>query len=272
LCRSKTKRRYVFIIWRRTYNSTSRSNGKDKNTSLEKYGVEYCLQNNEIREQIKRTNVEKYGTEFPTQNEEVKEKVKNTNLQKYGYTNVFQNEDVKLKSKNTKIKKYGVSSLMKRKDFLQNMLIKSKITKFKNSTQICSKQQKYIHSLIGGELNFPVGILSLDIAFPDENIYVEYDGSGHDLHVKMNKMTIEEFNFQELKRYKFLKSQGWKQIKIISRNDYLPSNEILLNLIKQTKEYLQNNHNWVEIDLDNKAIRIKNLIIEYDFGELKRIS
>ena len=56
-----------------------------------------------------------------------------------------------------------------------------------------SKQQLYIHSLLGGELNYCTGKCFLDIAFLDEKIYLEYDGGGHDLSVKLGNMSKEEF-------------------------------------------------------------------------------
>ena len=43
-------------------------------TNLEKYGVEYNLQREEIREKIKETNLEKYGVENCMQNPEIMEK------------------------------------------------------------------------------------------------------------------------------------------------------------------------------------------------------
>jgi hypothetical protein len=55
-----------------------------KKKSLEKYGVEFILQSDEVREKIKQTNLEKYGVEHHLQNPEIYSKTKKTNLSKYG--------------------------------------------------------------------------------------------------------------------------------------------------------------------------------------------
>ncbi len=36
--------------------------------------------------------------------------------------------------------------------------------------------QIYIHSIYGGEINYPCKCYNLDILFKDESIYFEYDG------------------------------------------------------------------------------------------------
>ena len=57
---------------------------KMRQTVLEKYGVEYVVQNPDVQKKIKDTMKARYGTEHPMQNEEIKEKTKNTNLERYG--------------------------------------------------------------------------------------------------------------------------------------------------------------------------------------------
>lgn len=76
---------------------------KTKETKLKKYGDPYY--NN--KEQIKKTCLEKYGVEFPLQNNKIKEKLQQTNLIKYGFICSLQNENVKNKSKLTKINIYN---------------------------------------------------------------------------------------------------------------------------------------------------------------------
>ena len=51
-----------------------------KQTNIKRYGVEYPLQNKEIKEKSKKTNIKKYGVENPSQNKEIQEKVKQTNI------------------------------------------------------------------------------------------------------------------------------------------------------------------------------------------------
>ena len=101
---------------------------KTKKTNLEKYGVEYLSQNENIKEKIKKTNLEKYGVEFTFQNEDIKDKIKETNLEKYGVEFVLQSKEIKDKSKKTNLEKYGVDNVSKI-DFIKK---KKKETTFNN--------------------------------------------------------------------------------------------------------------------------------------------
>jgi hypothetical protein len=76
-----------------------------KQNNLAKYGKEYILQVNEFREKgkekIKLTCLEKYGVEYPLQNEEIKNKIKQTCLAKYGVEHPSQDPNISEKqSKN----------------------------------------------------------------------------------------------------------------------------------------------------------------------------
>ena len=63
-----------------------------------------------------------------------------------------------------------------------------------------SKQQVYIWQTTGGELNYPVGRYSLDIALVDKKIYIEYDGSGHEMMVALGALTKQQFDQRQMKR------------------------------------------------------------------------
>jgi len=141
---------------------------------------------------------------------------------------------------------------------------------YKNGTQICSSQQIYIHNLISGKLNYPIGNCCVDILL-DNNIICECDFSGHWLNVKLGMCTQEEFDFKEIKRNYFLYSKGYKIIRIISRNDLIPDDEIVLSMIKYANEYLENRH-WISFDIDNKLVKCSQFEQFYDFGELTKVS
>ena len=243
---------------------------KLKNTNIEKYGNNCAMNSIEIKEKIKENNIKKYGVEYYTQTDEFKEKYKETSLKKYGVDHPFKSEIVKEKIKNTFLNKYGINHNMKSKlgyetykksiiekynvdNISKNDLIKSKIKEslYKNGSAPCSKQQKYLYELLGGELNYPIDWYSLDIAFPNEMIYIEYDGSGHDLRVKKGYITQSEFNKLEVSRKKYLQNKGWKLIRIISSKDKLLQDNKIEKLINEAKLYLKNsNHTWVEINID----------------------
>jgi len=83
---------------------------KYKQTNLERYGVENIFQTNNFKEKIKRTNLEKYGVEHILQAESTKEKIKQTNLKRYGVKNPSQSQKIKEKKKQACLEKYGVEN------------------------------------------------------------------------------------------------------------------------------------------------------------------
>ena len=228
----------------KSYTQTEECQQKRKQTNLDKYGVENYVQTEEYKERVKITNLEIYGTESPLQNEEIREKIKQTNLLRYGFINPMQNEDIKEKTRNTF---------------------------YKNSSGICSSQQRYLHTLLGGELNYPLSKTMVDIAFLNEMIYVEYDGSGHNLSVKLNQISQEDFNKREKRRWYALYRLGWKEIRIISRQDKLPSDEVIFLMIEYAKDYINSGHSWVNFDIDNSKILKSTGNINVDFGKLRKI-
>jgi hypothetical protein len=204
---------------------------KMKDTCNSKYGVEHYWKTEESR---------KFKSENNYMKDPIKKEIyKNKMIEKFGVENQFQRDDIKEKSKETIKNKYGVNHIMHLNDIKNKIHTKRKQTMYENKTAPCSYQQKYIYDLIGGELNYPVDRLSLDIAFPKEMIYIEYNGGGHDFEVKIGKLTEEEFKIKENKRYFFLKSLGWKQICIQSPNDYLPPDETIILEINKSKELLK---------------------------------
>lgn len=236
---------------------------KIKKTMIDKYGVDHNMKNKEIRDKTVNTYIKKYGVDNPMKNREIINKSNESKIKRFGSTNPFTHEEVMDKAKKTNLKKYGTEWHMQNDE----VMIKSKTSMYRNGTTPCSRQQQYLYELLGGKLNFPISRASLDIAFPDEKIYIEYDGNGHNLSVKLGNVTEEEFKTKEIKRYLFLKSMGWKQIKIVSPVDYLPSDIVIINEINKAKEWLKGNEkgHWHYI------IEIGDKINDKNFGVVRRI-
>lgn len=84
-----------------------------------------------------------------------------------------------------------------------------------------SKQQVYFASLFKNTiLNYPVDKLFIDIALPEQKIGIEYNGSGHDLAVKLNHISHQQFIRKEWSRRMILQKDGWKIIYIINPKDH----------------------------------------------------
>jgi len=241
---------------------------KRTKTMMDKFGVEHAIQNADVKARIIATNIKRYGTECPLENEKVKEKSRKTCLEKYGVSNFAATKEHKILKKITMFRRYGVEFSMQNAE----ILAKSRATMFKHGTAPSSTQQRYLHNLLGGELNYPVNNLSLDIAFLEENLYIEYDGGGHDLQVKLGNMTQKDFNKKSIRRYYLLRNKGWKEIIICSDNDYIPQDNVLLDMITHARDFLNKGHSWIKFDISNSKIINSQEEICVDFGKLRCIS
>ena len=235
-----------------------------KNTGS--YVCQHCL-----NEKRMNTNKKKYGVYVASQSDIFKEKTRKTNLERYGAENVMRSSQIKERLQQSNLCKYGVLCT------LQVPEVKEKVLQsyYKNGTQKTSKQQLYLHSLYGGEINYPISYYATDICFPEEKLVIEYDGGGHDLRVTLGRLTQEEFNQKEIIRNNIIKREGYKQMRIISTKDLLPSDTILLQMLTQAKEYFLNypEHSWIEYNIDSSSIRSAEQKdgVFFDYGDLRRI-
>lgn len=110
-----------------------------------------------------------------------------------------------------------------------------------------SKAQRKLHDILGGELNYPVKRFFVDIAFTDRKTCIEYDGSGHDLSVKIGRQTKEEFEQYEKRRTSIICDNGWKIIRLISKTDSLPCGLEIKAIVKSAE---LSNEDCIAIDLD----------------------
>ena len=161
---------------------------------------------------------------------------------------------------------YGVDNPMKNKE----VSAKVRETLFKNGNAPKSKQQIYVHQLIGGEINYPYYNASLDVAFPEEKLYVECDFGGHWLSIKLGSLTQDEFDKKQRNRWYSLYRSGWKSVNIISRHDNLPSDQIILEILSYARIYLKNHH-YIKFDIDNNKIINSQGEFDFDYGELRKI-
>ena len=117
-----------------------------------------------------------------------------------------------------------------------------------------SKQQRYIAELLKGEFNYPYDELTLDVAFPSRRIYVECDFSGHWISVQYGQISLKKFNNREERRRKFMNSQGWREVRIISRNDWLLKEDELKRLLERTMNMSEHLEMNLAIDIDESKV------------------
>lgn len=238
-----------------------------KRTLLQNYGVDNPLKSNIVVDKIKRTNLKKYGVEWSSQREDVKSKTNESFMERFG-THILNTPNVRMKRNSSMIKKYGHTSAFALKKFRD----KGKRTMYQNGTAPCSKQQLYVNGILCGQLNYPVSNLSLDIAFPDKMIYVECDFRGHDLHVRLGHISQNVMDNNETKRYHYLRDNGWKMVRIVSKRDKVPSPETLLYMSEVYQDHFESGHSWIKFDLDSGSIQTSLGEAEFDYGKLNRLS
>ena len=207
------------------------------------YGVDNVFQNEDIKNMIIENNIKLYGVKYSMQRQEVKDKMEQTNMERYGVHHAMQNKEISAKVRETL---------------------------FKNGTAPRSKQQIYVHQLIGGKINYPYYNASLDIAFPEEKFYVECDFGGHWLSIKLGGLTQDAFDKKQRNRWYSLYRSGWKSINIISRNDNLPSDTKIIEILSYARTYLKNHH-YIKFDIDNNKIINSQGEFDFYYGELRKI-
>lgn len=255
------------------YGSSSPLGNKDiwrkiNNTNLERFGVDHISKSEKIKSKKASTFMKRFGVDNPLKSEKVQEKLRNTNMERYGTPYYTQTDEYRNKTRETNLSKYGAEWS------LSSPIVRNKILNslYSNGTAPASIQQKYINNLIGGELNYPVGRSFLDISYPKEMIYIEYDGGGHWLSVDFKNESVEDFNSRNTRRWFYLYSLGWREIRIISRKDLIPSDEKLLEMLAYARSYLNTGRHYIKFDIDDGKVITSQFDKEYDFGKLRKIN
>lgn len=221
-----------------------------------KNGTNACKKCSPLK--VKETCMEKYGVENVFCTENIKKKSKETCLKKYGVEHFTQSQVVKDKQRKTMLERYGVVSPTQNPDILR----KSIESRYKHGNFTCSKQQFEVYTIIGGELNYPFKNFVIDIAFPDEKIAIEWDGSGHDLSVRLGHITKEKFIRNENFRNISLFNDDWKIIRFITHKDKVPHN--IKDIYNYCYTYLQNGGHNIQVLIDEQTIKTKHSSIKFN--------
>lgn len=217
---------------------------KKKSTNLAKYGNEWAIASEEVRNNISSVILNKYGYNNPMQNEDIKQKTMATNREKYGGNSAMCSPKIKEKSIKTCLDKYGVANPYQCKEVQE----RARLSRCANGNVPSSKAEEAVCNLLQdmyGEANcyhnYPVGNLSLDclVIIDNQKIDVEYDGCYW--HKNRQK--------QDRARNAVLMNEGYKIIRIKGNNqDSLPTKE----QIQKAVDYLvKDNHHLTFIDMNN---------------------
>ena len=226
--------------------------------NFKKYGVTNTSKLQSVKDKVIQTNLERFGVEYPMQTDEFQKRIKETSLKKYGVEHFTQSQVVKDKQRKTMLERYGVVSPTQNPDILK----KSIESRYKHGNFTCSKQQFEVYTIIGGELNYPFKNFVIDIAFPDEKIAIEWDGSGHDLSVRLGHITKEKFIRNENFRNISLFNDDWKIIRFITHKDKVSHN--IKDIYDYCYTYLQNGGHNIQVLIDEQTIKTKHSSIKFN--------
>ena len=181
---------------------------KSKNTVFERYGVEYIMQSEEFQNKVKQSNVKRYGVESYSQTDEYKQNFKQISQERYGVDNPFQSEEIKEKIKQTNLERYGCEYISQSPKIKE----KARMTFYQKGLVPTSTQQFEIYEMLESNnynavLNYPVGGMNLDVAIFIGEIKIDLEYDGWYWHQNSQK---------DRKRDEFLKSKGWKVLRIRS--------------------------------------------------------
>lgn len=156
------------------------------------------------------------------------------------------------KSKETCINRYNVENVMQVKEYKnkclehkRNDLFNSNYPTsyiFKNGIPVSLAQNNLCELLQNYELNYKFNEYYLDLFNKNEKIAIEYNGRGHDLQVRLNKISIEKFQEKENKRKEEILKNNIRLLIIQDKKDlWKEKNKIelkeILNFIKSNQFY-----------------------------------
>jgi hypothetical protein len=262
----------VSFTWdNKTEEDIAKITNQSKQTMLERYGVEHPMQSESMKEKHVKTCEERYGVSNVSQCKEIRDTVKATNLERYGNEEFLASDYSIQKRTQTLLDTYGVDHPMKVPEIADVATKNALRSKYHNGTGPSSKQQRYICKVYTGELNYYLedSHFILDIAFPEQKICIEYDGSGHNLDVICGNITLEEKAVRERKRNYFLLNRQWKIMRIISTKDLIPSDEVLLKMKDMAFDWFST-HTWINFDIDNSTVITSNGTHKFDYQPLRK--
>ena len=221
---------------------------KRKETCRKKYGVEYAQSLEQFVDKRKETNLNRYGIEYPQSLKQFVDKRRQTNLERYGTENPQNLEIFIEKKKQTNLKKYGFEYPHQNKEIskmAQNTMIKrygeiyNKYTPKFNADSIIyldklseKLNMPILHALNGGEKKFIK--YWVDGYIEKYNICIEWDEKFHKL---------KKFKEADLIKETFLKENFGCQIIRINQKEFLENVDNQINLVCNIINNFKKNYN-----------------------------
>lgn len=163
------------------------------------------------------------------------EKRKETSLKRFGVDNAMKLEEYQLKCEQSKINNNFDGS----KNF--------SCTYFVNGIPVSQGQANLSKLFPNFKLNYHYRKYYLDLVY--NNIAIEYDGKGHDLGVRMNKISLEDFLTNEKIKEKQILGQ-YRLLRIIDPKDRLRNKENITSaIITQINDFINSEIKYSKIEI-----------------------
>lgn len=236
-------------IMKQKYGETNAANvpsfvNKKKETNKLRYGNEWAIASEEVKQHIKQSYIQNFGVDNPMKSEEVRQKAKNTNNLKYGGNSSQCSKEIREKSIKTCLEKYGVANPYQNKSVQE----KARKTLNVNGNTPSSKAEKkmvavlkQIYSEENCTANYQEGVFTLDclLMVDGQRIDAEYDG----------KYWHEKRKQKDAARNAVLLKMGYKILRILADDKDTMPDEFQ---IKKAIDYLiKNNHHLTFINMNN---------------------
>lgn len=214
---------------------------KAKRSCKNKYGVDWISQSEEIKEKQTKSTFEKYGVYKYSQLPECKERIKKTVLERYGKEHYSQTEEYRIKVIEHNMEKYGVPYHTQDPEIKRKILMafenNGTAKTSKPQLQLCQKLKEIYGNC---ELNKACVYYSLDCVIEVNGVKIDIEFDGEYWHRNREQ--------QDYVRDKFIKSQGYKIIRI-KGNRQIPTDEEIINAVDTL---IATDRNWIKIITDIK--------------------
>ena len=163
-----------------------------------------------------------------------KKRAKETCLKKYSVDNPMKVEEIQLKCEK--------SRALNNQNFNGSKFNSCQF--FENGIPVSKAQGLLKEFLPEYELNYHLGKYYIDLFH--NNICIEYDGKGHDLGVRMNKISLEDFLSKENEKKNFILKNN-RLLKIIDKKDFFKNEENIHKYINEIKDFIESDEIYKEI-------------------------
>ena len=158
----------------------------------------------------------------------------------------------------TCLERYGVDNAMKKEEF-QRKCEESKqkanfesdknysSSGFEKGIPVSAGQYQIASFFSDFEVNYHLGKYYIDLFY--NNIAIEYDGKGHDLQVRMGKISLEEFQEKEKQKTDFI-CQSNRLLRIKDPKDKVKKENFEIEkLVESIKSFIKSDELYKEIEI-----------------------